>query len=282
MKPIRTGYPYYTSIRLEEVQHAFKASMGPVEVAQLRGWALSHGTPTPEAPRNGCLWNESEDGDLATGHGLMGASVSDMARRHGRTYIAIEMRLAALGLTTPADDFRDEPLPEAPSKENAMLKMTANRLMTLLALHRGTYHNELKVATAAADLTFLRAEGLVSRAAGMDDLTTAGRELIGQLLNQTSTNGTGASTAWDSDRNTSTLDNQRFFLVVSGDCQKRGGGPGATLPTLKNPPRVVQSSIAMADSEAVRLAQANPGAKFFVMQAVSVHQVTTPVASHRL
>lgn len=251
--------------------------LDPTLTAKLRGWGASHGNPTADAPRNGCLWNDYEDGDLAAAHLQLEMAKQDIAKHHGRTYISIEMRLTALGLTDPADDFRDDPLPEEPTKENAMLKMTTNRLMALLAIHRGTYSNELKVSTSAADLAFLHAAGLVdARGRG---LTGEGADLVGGLLEQGSSKSRAVGTAWDKDRETSALDNQRFFLVVSGDCHKEGGGPKHDLPQLKNPPRVVQPSARAADQEAVRLATANPGAKFFVMQAVSVHQATTPVAS---
>ncbi len=249
--------------------------MSAAHTATRRGWANGGRAPTPSAPRNCARWNEQEDLDLAEAHSVHGVPVAELAERHGRTHIAIEMRLSHLGLNDPADDFRE------PTKEKTM-KMTANRLMTLLALYRGTYENELKVGTSGPDLAHLVAEGLAtSGRGGRDyDLTDEGRALVDAVLGKTSTSGGSASTTWVGDRNTSTLDDQRFFLVASGDCMKCG--PHGK-PQLKKPPVTVQSSCRDAEREAQRLAGVSCGEKFFVLQAVSVHEVQpAPATSRRL
>lgn len=249
--------------------------MSAAHTAAHRGWANGGRAPTAGAPRNCARWNEQEDADLAEAHSVHGVPVAELAARHGRTHIAIEMRLSHLGLNDPADDFRE------PKKEKTM-KMTANRLMTLLAIHRGTYENELRVGTYGPDLAHLVAEGLVAtgHGGGRPDLTDDGRALVDAVLGKTSTSGGSASTSWAGERNTSTLDDQRFFLVASGDCMK--GGPHGK-PQLKKPPVTVQSSCRDAEREAQRLAGVSRGEKFFVLQAVSVHEVQpAPATSRRL
>lgn len=249
--------------------------MSAAHMAARRGWANGGRAPTAEAPRNCARWNEQEDTDLAEAHSVRGMPVAELAKLHGRTHIAIEMRLSHLGLNDPADDFRE------PTKEKTV-KMTTNRLMTMLALYRGTYENELRVGTSGPDLAHLVAEGLAT--SGHDgrqpDLTDKGHALVDAVLGKTSTSGGSANTAWVADRNTSVLDDQRFFLVASGDCMK--GGPHGK-PQLKKPPTTVQSSCRDAEREAQRLAGVSRGEKFFVLQAVSVHEVQpAPASSRRL
>lgn len=250
--------------------------MSAAHTAARRGWAKGGRAPTATAPRNCARWNELEDIDLAEAHSVHGVPVAELASRHGRTHIAIEMRLSHLGLNDPADDFRE------PIKEKKTMKMTANRLMTLLAVYRGTYENELKVGTSGPDLASLVADGLVTvngdgrRPAVTDD----GSALVDSLLGRSSSSGGAASTSWNASRNTSTLDDQRFFLVSSGDAMK--GGPHGR-PQLKKPPTTVQSSYRDAEREASRLADLSRGEKFFVLQAVSVHEVQpAPATSRRL
>lgn len=243
--------------------------------APLLGWSTSGSTPTSTAPRNGARWNQQEDRDLKEAYCRLGMPVAELAERHGRTHIAIEMRLSHLGINNPADDFRE------PTKEKTM-KMTANRMMALLALYRGTYENELKVGTSGPDLAHLVAEGLATVGHGgrQPSLTDDGCALVEAVLGKTSTSGGSASTSWAGERNTSTLDDQRFFLVASGDCMK--GGPHGK-PQLKKPPVTVQSSCRDAEREAQRLAGVSRGEKFFVLQAVSVHEVQpAPATSRRL
>lgn len=238
-----------------------------------RGWSSGGRAPTAGAPRNCARWNEQEDADLAEAHSVHGVPAEALAERHGRTLIAIEMRLSHLGLNDPADDFRE------PKKEKNV-KMTANRLMALLALYRGTYANELKVGTSGPDLARLAVDGLVTMEDGMPDLTEEGRAVVEAALGKTSAAQGSANTSWNGDRNTSTLDDQRFFLVTSGDCMK--GGPHGK-PQLKKPPVTVQSSCRDAEREAQRLAGVSRGEKFFVLQAVSVHEVQpAPASSKRL
>ena len=160
------------------------------------------------------------------------------------------------------------------------MKMTANRLMTLLALYRGTYANELKVGTSGPDFASLAVDGLVTMEDGSPDITEEGRAVVEAALGKTSSAQGSANTTWNGDRNTSTLDDQRFFLVTSGDAMK--GGPHGR-PQLKKPPTTVQSSYRDAEREASRLANLSRGEKFFVLQAVSVHEVQpAPATSRRL
>lgn len=185
------------------------------------------------------------------------------------------MRLSRLGLNDPADDFRE------PTKEKTV-KMTPNRLMTMLALYRGTYENELRVGTSGPDLAHLVAEGLVTVNGDgrRPTVTDDGSALVDSLLGRSSSSGGAASTSWNASRNTSALDDQRFFLVSSGDAMK--GGPHGR-PQLKKPPTTVQSSYRDAEREASRLADLSRGEKFFVLQAVSVHEVQpAPASSRRL
>ena len=240
-----------------------------------RGWSRLGGTPTKEAPRNDMRWNKREDADLAEAHSVRGVPVAELARLHGRTYIAIEMRLSHLGLNDPADNFRE------PTKEKTV-KMTPNRLMTLFAVYRGTYENELNVGTSGPDLASLVAEGLVTVNGDgrRPSVTEDGSTLVDSLLGRSSTSGGATSTSWNASRNTSALDDQRFFLVSSGDAMK--GGPHGR-PQLKKPPTTVQSSYRDAEREASRLADLSRGEKFFVLQAVSVHEVQpAPAKSRRL
>lgn len=251
--------------------------MSAVHTAAHRGWANGGRALTATVTRNCARWNKQKDMDLAEAHSVHGVPVAELALRHGRTHIAIEMRLSHLGLNDPADDFRE------PIKEKKTMKMTANRLMTLLAVYRGTYENELKVGTSGPDLASLVAEGLVTvNGDGRRPIVTDdGSALVYSLLGRSSSSGGAASTSWNASRSTSVLDDQRFFLVSSGDAMK--GVPELLLPQLKKPPTTVQSSYRDAEREASRLADLSRGEKFFVLQAVSVHEVQpAPATSRRL
>lgn len=256
-----------------QLTRAYSAAVAPNSDG--RGWSRLGGTPTKEAPRNAMRWNEREDADLAEAHSVRGVPVAELALRHGRTHIAIEMRLSHLGLNDPADDFR-EPIKE----KKKTMKMTANRLMTLLAVYRGTYENELEVGTSGPDLASLVAEGLVTvNGHGRGPtVTDDGSALVDSLLGRSSSSSGAASTSLNASRNTSALDDQRFFLVASGDAMK--GGPHGR-PQLKKPPTTVQSSYRDAEREASRLADLSRGEKFFVLQAVSVHEVQPAPATSR-
>lgn len=240
------------------------------------GWVAFSNTPTSTAPRNGARWNQQEDRDLKEAYCRHKMTVAELAKRHGRTPIAIEMRLSHLGLNNPADDFRE------PTKEEKMMKMTTNRLMALLAVYRGTYEKEFKVGTAGPDLASLVAEGLVTFNGDgrRPTVTDDGSALVNSLLGHSSSSGGEASTSWNALRNTSTLDDQCFFLVASGDAMKSGLHGR---PQLKKPPIAIQSSYRDAAHEALRLADLSRGEKFFVLQAVSVHEVRpAPATSRRL
>lgn len=126
-------------------------------------------------------------------------------------------------------------------------------------------------------------EGLLAQdGVGGHFITDEGRVLVEGLLGRSSSASgrDGASTSWNGPRNTSVLDDQRFYMVASGDCMK--GGPHGR-PQLKKPAITVQSSGRDAEKEAKRLADLSRGEKFFVLQAVSVHEVQPqPATSRRL
>jgi hypothetical protein len=259
----------------------------PHKVALSRGWSeLVGNSANGLVPRGGAPWTAAEERDLMAAAARC-TDLSLLASAHGRTEIAITCRLEQLGYDRGAlatMDFADIELrvlaqlvgPTTKQQGVKKMKMTANRMMAMLAIYRGTYENELKVGTSGPDLAHLTAEGLVSVLGQRVELTAEGRNLVEAMLGRTSSSRSGATTAWDAKRDTSVLDDQRFFLVASGDCHKAGGGPTHDRPTLKSPPRVVQSSGRDATREADRLARDNPGSKFFVLQATSVHQVPAP------
>ena len=174
------------------------------------------------------------------------------------------------------------PVSTSSTKKVSTMKLTANKLMLLLAFYRGTERHEYVNGTRGADLCWLQVNGMVEpNDLGEMVITDAGRQLVDHILDKGSLSGK-VSTTYDNERNTSVLDNTTFYAVANGDCTKGGGGADHAQAVLKSPPKVVQPTQAQAEREAIRLAKLHQGQKFFVLKAVSVHHTTTPVESTRL
>lgn len=267
--------------RFKEPSHA---------IAVRRGWSTLVGNSASDlVPRGGAPWSPSEERDLLAA-ATRSTDLGRVARAHGRTETAIACRLEQLGYDKTAliaMDFTDVELRVVShmiaNNTNGVnpMKMTANRLMLLLAAYRGTLTEEPRTKTTAPDCAFLTIEGLLAQdGVGGHFITDEGRTLVEATLGRSSSSSAkdGASTSWSPGRNSSTLDDQRFYLVVSGDCMK--GGPHGR-PQLKKPATTVQASGRDAEREAKRLADLSRGEKFFVLQAVSVHEVQPQPASSR-
>lgn len=190
-----------------------------------------------------------------------------------------------------AMNYGGPPIPSHPNCRSSLkpvttgvptVKLTANKLMLLLSIYRGTFASEMKCGTTAADLCFLQVNELIEpEGEGNFLVTGSGKALVDHLLDKSDLTG-GVSTSYNGERGTSVLADGTFFMVANGDVTKEGGGAGFGQPLIKNPPKVVQPTQSVAEKEAVRLAKLHPEQKFFVLKAVSVHQTTTPVASTRL
>ena len=283
-----------------------------------RGWSMAGCSPVTGAPRNCSRWTPREETDLTTAfnHGL---SLSRLCELFGRTRDGILCRLDELGLAeyseasgrpvpnsrrlaSPEDnvafDFhlielraRVEPVSPLPQHVNcrsslkpvttevSTVKLTANKLMLLLSVYRGTYASDTKGGTHHADLCHLQVNDLI-KAEGDDFVCSAeGEKLVKHLLDKTDL-GPQTSTQY-TERGTDVLSDGAFYMVANGDVS-RAGSNGLGQPSLKYAPKVVQPTQPAAEKEAQRLAKAHPEQKFFVLKAVSVHQVTTPVVSTRL
>lgn len=277
-------------------------------IAVKRGWSTLVGNSAHPvtAPRGGAPWSEEEERDL-----LVAAAgkinLTKLAKAHGRTEHAIACRLEQLGVdrtTIVASDF--EPIVDFKTSSAQVSGVTSeaqarqvaqqhildemstprplrrsktspeSRLRTLLTIAMGFSHPGAVAALPPPDITFLLVDDLITfDPTGMQPpgLTDKGKQLVDSLVGR-STARKSTTVAWDPARGTSVLEDGRFFLVASGDVYKEGGPHGR--PTLKNPPRVVQDRGQTAEAEALRLAKENPGAKFYVLQAVSVHEVPRP------
>ena len=261
-------------------------------VAIRRGWSTLVGNSANEqVPRGGAPWSPAEERDLLSAAGKS-VDLGRIAEAHGRTETAIICRLEQLGYDRDAlvaMDFADVELRVVSNlianntKGANAMKMSATRLILLLTAYSGNVATAPRNRSTAPDLAFLTIEGLLAQdGVGGHYITDEGRSVVEGVLGKTSTSSarSGASTSWNGARNSSVLDDQRFFMVASADCMK-GGAHGK--PTLKKPPTTVQSSSAEAEREAKRLANLSQGEKFFVLQATSVHEVTpTPASSRRL
>lgn len=276
-------------------------------IAVKRGWSTLVGNSANpmSAPRGGAPWSEEEERDLLVA-AVGKINLTKLAKAHGRTEHAIACRLEQLGVdrtTIVASDF--EPIADVKTSTIQVAGVTSagqarqvaqqhildelrgpkprisktspeSRLRTLLTIAMGFSHPGAVASLPPPDVTFLLVDDLITfDPSGREppSLTVRGRELVDSLVGR-STARKSATVSWDPARQTSELDDGRFFLVASGDVYKEGGPHGR--PTLKNPPRVVQASGQVAEQEALRLAKENPGAKFFVLQAVSVHEVPPP------
>lgn len=264
-------------------------------IAVKRGWSTLVGNSADprHTPRGGAPWTEAEERDL-----LVAAAgkinLTKLAKAHGRTENAIACRLEQLGVdrgTIAASDFepigltsaeqasavaREQLRRDAQPKPRIPKTSPESRLRTLLTIAMGFSSPEHVKGLPPPDITFLLVDDLITfDPSGREPpgLTDKGKQLVDSLVGR-STARKSATVAWDPARGTSVLEDGRFFLVASGDVYKEGGPHGR--PTLKNPPRVVQDRGQTAEAEALRLAKENPGAKFFVLQAVSVHEVPPP------
>lgn len=267
-------------------------SAPPHHVAAKRGWSTSVGRSANEqVPRAGAPWHSAEDRDLLAAAGKA-IDLGSIAEAHGRTETAIACRLEHLGYDRDAliaMDFADVELRVVShliannTKGANAMKMSATRMILLLSAYSANVAAVPRNRSTAPDLAFLTIEGLLAQdGLGGHFITDDGRAVVEGVLGKTSTGSarSGASTSWNGSRNSSVLDDQRFFMVASADCMK-GGAHGK--PTLKKPPTTVQSSSAEAEREAKRLANLSQGEKFFVLQATSVHEVApTPASSRRL
>lgn len=263
------------------------------------------------APRAGAPWTAVEDQDLLN-TAARRPDLSVLASAHGRSELAIAYRLEKLGYdrgTLGTMDFSDlerrrllaakvvySTTEQQEAKEMKMkvtdstsmqqgaksMNMTASRLITLLTVSRGIDVHEADRPLFNRNVATLVANGLVT-VIGIGcppTMTDKGLALVELLLSHSSMSSETASTTWNSKRGTSTLGNQRFFLVASGDAMKVGTFGDIQL---KKPPVSVKLSYLDAEHEASRLAGQSCGEKFFVLQAMSVHEAKqAPTKSRRL
>ncbi|UYA99000.1 hypothetical protein P9A54_gp15 [Xanthomonas phage vB_Xar_IVIA-DoCa10] len=258
-------------------------------IAVKRGWSTLVGNSAHPiaAPRGGAPWTEVEERDL-----LVAAAgkinLTKLSRAHGRTEHAIACRLEQLGVNrdlivasdfepVPAITVKVNPNPMIPPKPRYTSSSPESRLRTLLTVAMGFSSPEHVKGLPPPDITFLVADDLIDfdpSGRTPPSLTPKGRQVVDNVVGR-STGRKAATVAWNQARETSELDDGRFYVVANGDVYKEGGPHGR--PTLKNPPRVVQSRNDHAEAQAVKLAHENPGTPFFVLQAVSVHKVPAPV-----
>lgn len=167
-----------------------------------------------------------------------------------------------------------------PAAKNMWNDLTVNEKLLLENLYHG---NELPAADvqrigASSAVTRLLVRSLIKRRGTFMTsyvLTDAGRALV-KNSSQEESKPAGATSASDLPTNVET-----FFLVCRDEAY-------ADTPRSKlvYPPRVKHPTRESATREAKRLAQANPGLKFYVMEASSVHTVetkqTTELVSRKL
>lgn len=271
-------------------------SYNPLTVAKKRGWADDpEGGRTSINQKRGLpcranfAWNLAERCDLQQSWETGSRKLQSLAVAHGRTPGGIASELKRLGFdplyTLDLAKSLREVMPEmtayncrcttAPisTQELTAMNMTTNRLMTLLAIHRGTLSNELALGTQGTDIAALVNAKLVSQqgtSAYNLSLTSAGLQLVKQALAFTSAGSVGV------DANAMTeVSDESFYLVANGKL---------TLDEsrLAQGPRVVHSDEKSAEQEAIRLAGENRDQAFYVLRTVSVHKTRAPVASKRL
>ncbi|UTC27961.1 hypothetical protein [Stenotrophomonas phage A1432] len=250
-------------------------------VALKRGWSpLVGNSATPAHPRGGAPWTEAETKDL-----LVAAAgkinLTKLAKIHGRTETAISCRLEAMGVdkgVIAASDFEPvlDPTPH-PSHNQPKPRLQAttpeSRVRSLMSVAMGFSNMEHVRKLPPADITFLVMDDLIDFDPAGEvppSLTAKGRQLVDSLVGR-STGRKKADVVWNQARETSELTEGVFFMVTSGDVYKDGSRVGK--PAIKRAPKVVQSHQDQAESEALRLATENPGERFFVLEAKSVHQV---------
>ncbi|UGL62729.1 hypothetical protein [Xanthomonas phage FMYAK-P1] len=251
-------------------------------IAVKRGWSTLVGNsahPTV-APRGGAPWTEAEERDL-----LVAAAgkinLTKLSRAHGRTEHAIACRLEQLGVSRDlivASDFEPVEAPKpAPPKPRVTPTSPESRLRTLLTIAMGFSSMQHVRGLPPPDITFLVADDLIDfDPAGNQPptLTEKGKQVVDSVVGR-STGRKRADVVWNPERGTSEISDGRFYLVASADAYKDGCQAGR--PALKNPPKAVHFQSTSADSEALRLANLHPGTRFFVLQAVSVHEAPPPV-----
>ncbi len=235
------------------------------------GWSKLVGDSTSKQfPRAGAPWTSSEDRDLAVLF-KSGIGLEALAKRHGRTEAAITSRLTIALNYHPSDLAALDFAPHKIEQEDEPMKMTPSRLI-LLYMIAGLNDDDdddrfRQTASAESDLCLLTVNGFLTYEDGDYDITPAGRQLLETILESNDSALLPATQL-----PTGSLA-KRFYLVASGEyCQLTAGAP----QVLQAPPSIVHSSRPKAEEEARRLADKNPGKKFFVLEAVSVHETTKP------
>lgn len=232
------------------------------------GWSKLVGDSTSKQfPRAGAPWTSSEDRDLATLF-KSGITLETLAKIHGRTEAAITSRLTSTLNCHPSDLAALDFAPHKIEQEDEPMKMTPSRLI-LLYMIAGLDDDDRfsQTASAASDLCLLTVNGFLTYEDGDYDITPAGRQLLETIL------ASNDSALLPAAQLPTGVLAKRFYLIASGEyCQLNAGAP----QILQAPPSVVHSSRPKAEEEARRLADKNPGKKFFVLEAVSVHETTKP------
>jgi hypothetical protein len=149
-----------------------------------------------------------------------------------------------------------------------------HKLHTLLTIAIGVQPGTL---LRQADFSFLLAEGLIDfdpNGKRAPWLTEAGELYVSSVIDPPDgkSKTREPDTVRDPTRQRTVMADGPFYMVANGDVS---ASTPHGLHTLLKPPTAVRSGIS-ADTEAKRLAALNPGEKFFVLKAVSVHQ-TPPV-----
>lgn len=249
--------------------------------ARLCGWSYAI-TDNPEVPRANVTWNGAEDDWLVKAAKSLKAKGRDdaltvLAGKHGRTETAIVCRLEFLGFDrgfTAAMDFSavEQQVVDRAAATNAVkenpVKITPQRLFLLCKAYvEGGLASGPKV-----DVNLLEMEGLLKSRFGRWTVTDKGRTLVDSLTGMASTPSKSQVVGFDQDfsRDTKMLDEQTFYLVTSADVQ------GIDVVILKKPPKRVHRRLEVAEGESSRLAEATPGERFFVLQAISCRKVDRP------
>lgn len=287
--------------------------------------------------RNCASWTSIEKASLVT-RWKEGQTVEQLAKRHMRTEWAICCQLQSSGYDytkpyplsvhtpkykTPTSEVIEFiPCPRAVLythncknplffKENNMasqnnFSLTANQMMVLLSIYRGTLYNEMRFGTFDADLRQLHSKGLVTwdlnerRDTRDYRVTSAGKTWVLSALNRQLSQQTMAEVAvtldassvlkmFDTPRDDGelliqrtesgvySLADQAFYMVAGGELQSKDSSK-----RLLHGSQYVHASGESALEEAMRLAKKEQGKKFFVLRTVSVHQVETPISSKNL
>lgn len=258
-------------------------------IAVKRGWSTLVGNSADPrtAPRGGAPWTEAEERDLLVASAGK-INLTKLGIAHGRTENAIACRLEQLGVdrgTIAASDFEPipaltikvNPNPMIPPKPRMTPTSPESRLRTLLTVAMGFSSPEHVRGLPPPDIAFLVADDLIDfdpSGRQPPSLTEKGKQVVDSVVGR-STGRKRADVTWNSQRQSSEITDGRFFMVASADAYKDGCAVGR--PALKHPPKAVHFQQVSADSEALRLANLQPGTRFFVLQAISVHEAAAPV-----